>query len=75
MLGLFAEQMRMDLPKDLGQRIVEAARLAVTLHLEESQYLSPIGGADREGEAATDGNRSSSPFAAGFASAAESEAA
>jgi hypothetical protein len=35
-LGLFAEQVRMEIPKDLGQRINEAARLAVALHLQHS---------------------------------------
>jgi hypothetical protein len=75
MLGLFAEQMRMDLKKDLGQRIVEAARLAVMLHLQLLQDSSPIGGADPEGEAATDGVRSSSTFFSGFRPALESEGA
>ena len=37
----------MDLPKDLGQRIVEAARLAAMLHLQQSQEIYPVGGADR----------------------------
>jgi hypothetical protein len=65
----------MDLPRDLGKRIVEAAQLAALLHLQLSLDLppldfSPVGGADHEGEAATDGARSSSTFPA----AAESEA-
>jgi hypothetical protein len=75
MLGLFAEQIRMDLPKDLGQRIVEAARLAAMLHLQQSQEIYPVGGADRVGEAARDGARCSCSFAEDTASAAESEAA
>lgn len=69
----------MDLPKDLGMRIVEAAQLAALLHLQLSLDLppldfDPVGGADHEGEAATDGARSSSTFAAAFPAAAESEA-
>jgi hypothetical protein len=32
----FAEQVRMEVPEDLGQRIVEATRLAVALHLQQS---------------------------------------
>jgi hypothetical protein len=58
-LGLFAEQAPMDVPKDLGQRIVEAARLAVALHLQISTAnfgpaLFSIGGADRGGGAVMD---------------------
>jgi hypothetical protein len=75
MLGRFAEQMPMDLPKDLGTRIVEAARLAAMLYLQQLQDLSPVGGADRSGEAATDGARSSFCFIEAPASDAESEAA
>jgi hypothetical protein len=60
----------MDLPRDLGKRIVEAAQLAALLHLQLSLDLPTVGGADHEGEAATDGARSSSTFPA----AAESEA-
>ena len=49
----------MDVPKDLGQRIVEAARLAVALHLQISTAnfgpaLFSIGGADRGGGAVMD---------------------
>ena len=64
----------MDLPRDLGMRIVEAAQLAALLHLQLSLDLPPVGGADLEGEAARDGARSSSTFAAAFPAAAESEA-
>src|ERR1700722_7141615 len=54
-LGRFAEQMRMEVPKDLGRRIVEAARLAVALHLQRSFGLEPqVGGADSEGHARAD---------------------
>jgi hypothetical protein len=36
-----------DVPKDLGRRIVEAARLAVALHLQRALRLEPpVGGAD-----------------------------
>lgn len=60
----------MEIPKDLGQRITEAARLAVALHLQHSLRslpisggtvsiiggaIIPIGGADPYGGAATDG--------------------
>jgi hypothetical protein len=59
----------MDVPKDLGQRIVEAARLAVALHLQHSLRPQPnpggaghyfggaifsIGGADHGGGAVMD---------------------
>jgi hypothetical protein len=76
-LGLFAEQATMDVPKDLGRRIVEASGLAVALHLQLSlcpkpnpggagQFfgpaLFPIGGADRRGGGAvTDGGDSFAP--------------
>ena len=85
-LGLFAEQVRMDVPEDLGQRIVEAARLAVALHLQQS-FLSdlnpggtgvhggaiiPIGRADLYGPNATDG---AFPADSGFAPGADCEAA
>src|ERR1700679_1849512 len=61
-----AEQMRMDIPKDLGQRIVEATRLAISLHMQHSLHSQSIsggtgsmigraglsiGGADSQGEA------------------------
>ncbi|MGD0139349.1 MAG: hypothetical protein ABSD28_10765 [Tepidisphaeraceae bacterium] len=80
----------MDVPKDLGQRIVEAARLAVALHLQHSTAnfgpaLFSIGGADRGGGAVMDDGPSSAPWPAtvpcagelsgGFAFRAESEAA
>jgi hypothetical protein len=43
-------------PKDLGRRIVEAAHLAVALHLQHSFGLQrQIGGADREGAMRADG--------------------
>jgi hypothetical protein len=39
----------MEVPKDLGRRIVEAARLAVALHLQHVFGLEPqVGGADIE---------------------------
>ena len=45
----------MEVPKDLGRRIVEAARLAVALHLQRSFGLEPqVGGADSEGHARAD---------------------
>jgi len=45
-----------DVPKDLGRRIVEAARLAVALHLQRAFRLEPqIGGADAEGGSPVDG--------------------
>jgi hypothetical protein len=67
----------MDLPRDLGKRIVEGAQRAALIHLQLSLDLPPfdfhlVGGADLEGEAARDGARSSSTFAA--PAAAESEA-
>jgi hypothetical protein len=41
-----------DVPKDLGRRIVEAARLAVAFHLQRALRLeSQIGGADSDGAA------------------------
>jgi hypothetical protein len=69
----------MDLPRDLGKRIVEAAQRAASIHLQLALDLPrldshPVGGADHEGEAAKDGARSSSPFTAAFAAVAESEA-
>ena len=60
----------MDIPNDLGRRIVEAARLAISLHLQHSLHSQSIpggtgstigraglsiGGADFYGGAATDG--------------------
>ena len=61
----------MDIPEDLGQRIVEAARLAVALHLQQQFFdanlipggtgvgdggaIIPIGRADLYGTNATDG--------------------
>jgi hypothetical protein len=55
----FAEQMRMEVPKDLGRRIVEAARLAVALHLQRSLGLEPqLGTADSERLAPMDGGAS-----------------
>jgi len=80
----------MDVPKDLGQRIVEASRLAVALHLQISnanfgEVIFSIGGADRGGGAVMDDGPSSAPWPAilpcagdlsgGFAFRAESEAA
>jgi hypothetical protein len=73
----------MDVPKDLGQRIVEAVRLAVALHLQNSNAnfggaIFSIGGADRRGGAVMDGGISSTPWPAIFPCAgvlAESEAA
>ncbi|HEX4053669.1 MAG TPA: hypothetical protein VHX86_05345 [Tepidisphaeraceae bacterium] len=50
-----------DVPKDLGRRIVEAARLAVAIHLQRTaEPFSPrtrpsIGGADCYGGAVLDG--------------------
>ncbi|MGD0390730.1 MAG: hypothetical protein ABSC42_17435 [Tepidisphaeraceae bacterium] len=69
----------MDVPKDLGQRIVEATRLAVALHFQRSprtNFLS-IGGADRVGGAVTDGGLRSlpQPTPLGAGALAESEAA
>jgi hypothetical protein len=70
MLTHSAEQMRMDIPKDLGQRIVEATRLAISLHMQHSLHSEfipggtgstigraglSIGGADFHGGAAKDG--------------------
>ena len=43
-LGPIAEQVRMDFPEDLGQRIVEATRLAVMLHIQHSLHLESIPG-------------------------------
>ena len=63
----------MDLPRDLGTRVVEAARLAALLHIQLSLDMPTVGGADPAGEPATDG-QSSSSFAAPLAAAAESEA-
>jgi hypothetical protein len=65
----------MDIPKDLGQRIVEAARLAVATHLQLSHSLSDgashqIGGADPVGNLSLP-RAAKLPFAAIFA---ESEA-
>jgi hypothetical protein len=53
MLGLYAEHMTMEMvPKDLGQRIAEAARLAVLLHLQEATELTgEIGGAEIDPDA------------------------
>jgi hypothetical protein len=62
----------MDLPRDLGTRIVEAARLAALVHLELSLDMPTVGGADLQGEAARDGERFSS-FDVIKPSAAESE--
>jgi hypothetical protein len=61
-----------EVPKDLGRRIVEAARLAVALHLQRAFRLEPqIGGADADGEALTDGGafaaRSANSIARAFA--------
>ena len=80
----------MEFPEDLGQRIVEATRLAVTLHVQKSLEFIPggtgrkIGGVGFFGGAATDGG-DITPLSAQFsragalaedgASAAESEAA
>jgi len=72
----------MDIPKDLGQRIVEAARLAVMLHMqhelrthtpggtgrETGRAFLPIGGADDYGGAAMDGG-DFTPLPAPFAGA------
>ncbi|MGD0766780.1 MAG: hypothetical protein ABSB42_01005 [Tepidisphaeraceae bacterium] len=73
----------MDVPKDLGQRIVEAVRLAVALHLQNSNAnfggaIFSIGGADRRGGAVMDGGTFATPSPATFPCAgdlAESEAA
>jgi hypothetical protein len=67
----------MDIPKDLGQRIVEAARLAVMLHMQhELRSQSIPGGTGREtgraflpiGGAAMDGG-DFTPLPAPFTSA------
>ena len=74
----------MDFPEDLGQRIVEATRLAVMLHIQHSLHLESIpGGTGRPtGGAAINlaepCRRRITPRrdqSAGGASAAESEAA
>jgi len=69
-LDPIAEQVRMDFPEDIGQRIVEATRLAVMLHIQHSLQMEsfpggtgrragdaglPIGGVDFFGGAAMDG--------------------
>jgi hypothetical protein len=66
----------MEFPEDLGQRIVEAARLAVALHLQQSLIkelnpggtgakfggaIIPIGRADLYGTNATDGDFTADP--------------
>jgi hypothetical protein len=43
-VGPFAEQVRMDFPEDIGQRIVEATRLAVMLHIQHSLQSETIPG-------------------------------
>jgi hypothetical protein len=78
----------MDIPEDLGQRIVEATRLAVALHLQQQfvdanlspggtgvgdgGVIIPIGRADLYGTNATDGAFSAG---LGFAPGADCEAA
>ena len=78
----------MDIPEDLGQRIVEATRLAVALHLQQQFFdeklipggtgmsdgraIIPIGRADLYGTNATDGAFSAGP---GFTPGADCEAA
>jgi hypothetical protein len=78
-LGPIAEQVRMDFPEDLGQRIVEATRLAVMLHIQHSLHLESIpGGTGRAtGGAAINCARAGGGASAtrGGASVAESEAA
>jgi len=78
MLGQFAEQVRMqDVPKDLGRRIMEAAGLAVALHLQQSIFPQPnpdgvgirFGGAGLDCGAATDGGASTAPLPARFSHA------
>lgn len=69
-----------NIPADLGRRIVEAARLAVSEHLQRAwdmdHYLggaelsldgveSTVGGTGRSGGAAMDGGASSAPLLAG----------
>jgi hypothetical protein len=80
-LAAFAELVRMDFPEDLGQRIVEATRLAVMLHIQNSLGLEFIpGGTGREiggvglfGGAATDGGDITPPSALDFSADALAE--
>ena len=69
----------MDFPEDLGQRIVEATRLAVMLHIQHSLQSETIpGGAGRTtGGAAKDHARvgGGASISAGGAWAADREAA
>jgi hypothetical protein len=66
----------MEVPKDLGRRIVEASRLAVALHIQHVFGLdAQIGGADIDRQSPLE-DRVLSPFQANSASPelAESEA-
>ena len=69
----------MDFPEDLGQRIVEATRLAVMLHIQHSLHLESFpGGTGRaNGGAMIDRARAAGGASAttGGALVAESEAA
>jgi hypothetical protein len=76
----------MDFPEDIGQRIVEATRLAVMLHVQHSLHLESIpggtgraiGGAVKDRARAGGGasaTRGGASVAAGGASAADREAA
>ncbi len=69
----------MDFPEDIGQRIVEAARLAVTLHIQRSLLLESFpGGTGRAiGGAVIDCARAGGGASAtrGGASVADREAA
>ena len=66
-----------DVPKDLGRRMMEAAGLAVALHLQELHFSQSnpdgvgirFGGAGLDGGAATDGGASTAPLPARFQNA------
>ena len=63
-----------DVPKDLGRCMMEAAGLAVALHLQELHFSQSnpdgvgtrFGGAGLDGGAATDGGASTAPLPARF---------
>jgi hypothetical protein len=78
-LGPIAEQVRMEFPEDLGQRIVEAARLAAMLHVQQSvlnEFIPGGTGKSRGGAVPSNARtRGGASVSTGHVSLAEPEAA